>query len=76
MHEAAKDYKTALQEIVQRKSGQVLTYELAGENGPDHAKTFRMQVLLNGKAIGEGEGHSKKEAEQAAAAAAIRSIQK
>lgn len=76
VHDASKDHKTALQEIVQRKSGQVLTYELVGEHGPDHAKTFRMQVLLNGKAIGEGEGHSKKEAEQAAAAAAIRDMQK
>ncbi len=76
VHDASKDHKTALQEIVQRKSGQVLTYELVGENGPDHAKTFRMQVLLNGKPIGEGEGHSKKEAEQAAAAAAIRGMGK
>jgi ribonuclease III len=76
VHDASKDHKTALQEIVQRKSGQVLTYELVGENGPDHAKTFRMQVLLNGKPIGEGEGHSKKEAEQAAAAAAIRAMGK
>ncbi len=76
VHDASKDHKTALQEIVQRKSGQVLTYELIGENGPDHAKTFRMQVLLNGKPIGEGEGHSKKEAEQAAAAAAIRAMGK
>jgi ribonuclease III len=76
VHDASKDHKTALQEIVQRKSGQVLTYELVGENGPDHAKTFRMQVLLNGNPIGEGEGHSKKEAEQAAAAAAIRAMGK
>ena len=71
VHEASKDNKTALQEIVQRKSGQVLTYALVDERGPDHAKVFRMQVLLNGKPIGVGEGHSKKEAEQAAAKAAI-----
>ena len=71
----AKDHKTALQEIVQRKSGQQLTYALVGESGPDHAKTFRMEVCLNGEPIGTGEGHSKKEAEQAAAAAAIRTLE-
>ena len=75
VHEASKDNKTALQEIVQRKSGQVLTYELIGERGPDHAKTFCMEVRLNGQAIGTGEGRSKKEAEQAAAAAAIQKLQ-
>ena len=75
VHDAAKDHKTALQEIVQRKSGQQLTYALVGESGPDHAKTFRMEVCLNGEPIGTGEGHSKKEAEQAAAAAAIRALE-
>ena len=75
VHDAAKDHKTALQEIVQRKSGQQLTYTLIGESGPDHAKTFRMEVCLNGEPIGTGEGHSKKEAEQAAAAAAIQALE-
>ena len=75
VNEASKDNKTALQEIVQRKSGQVLTYELIGERGPAHAKTFCMEVKLNGEAIGTGEGRSKKEAEQAAAAAAIQKLQ-
>ena len=65
------DYKTALQELVQRQSGQSLVYELIGESGPDHAKSFRMQVLLNGKAVGSGEGHTKKEAEQSAAQNAL-----
>ena len=74
VHDAAKDHKTALQEIVQRKSGQQLTYALIGERGPDHAKIFRMEVRLNGQSIGTGEGHSKKEAEQAAAAAAIQAL--
>ena len=68
---AGRDYKTALQELVQRESGQVLTYHLTGESGPDHAKIFAMEVLLNGQAIGAGTGHSKKEAEQAAAKAAV-----
>ena len=71
VNRASRDHKTYLQELVQRKSGQVLSYELIGESGPDHNKTFQMQVLLNGQPIGQGTGHSKKEAEQAAANAAI-----
>ena len=71
---AGRDYKTALQELIQRESGQVLTYRLTGESGPDHAKIFSMEVLLNGEAIGSGQGHSKKEAEQAAARAAVEKL--
>lgn len=66
-----RDYKTALQELVQRESGQVLQYRLTGSSGPDHAKLFTVEVDLNGFTIGQGEGHSKKEAEQNAARAAI-----
>ena len=66
-----RDYKTALQELVQRESGQVLKYCLTGQSGPDHDKRFFVEVQLNGKAVGRGEGHSKKEAEQMAAKAAI-----
>ena len=68
---AGRDYKTALQELVQRESGQVLSYHLTGESGPDHDKVFAMEVLLNGQPIGAGQGRSKKEAEQAAAKAAV-----
>ncbi len=68
------DSKTALQELVQRQSGRVLGYELLSESGPDHDKTFHVRVLLNGRSLGEGTGHSKKEAEQAAAAAALRQL--
>lgn len=68
---ANRDYKTALQELVQRESGQVLAYRLTGESGPDHDKVFSVAVDLNGKTVGEGRGHSKKEAEQMAARAAI-----
>ena len=68
---ASRDYKTALQELVQRESGQVLSYRLTGESGPDHAKVFRVEVDLNGTPAGKGEGRSKKEAEQSAAKAAI-----
>ncbi len=65
------DCKTELQELVQKKSGSVLTYELLGESGPDHDKTFTSQVSLNGRPIGSGSGRTKKEAEQAAARAAL-----
>ncbi|MCD7857956.1 MAG: ribonuclease III [Clostridiales bacterium] len=74
-YEASRDYKTALQELVQRKSGQVLTYHLVGEAGPDHAKEFTMEVRLNGQAVGQGTGHSKKKAEQMAAKAAIAKLE-
>ena len=70
------DYKTALQELVQRQSGQVLSYELVGEEGSDHAKTFRMQVCLNGEPGGRGTGRTKKEAEQTAAASALEALRK
>ena len=69
-----RDYKTALQELVQRESGQVLRYQLTGEQGPDHNKLFFMEVALNGNAIGAGSGRSKKEAEQMAAKAAIEAL--
>ena len=72
---AGRDFKTALQELVQRESGQVLAYRLTGESGPDHAKTFCVEVQLNGKTIGAGQGRSKKEAEQAAAKAAVASLE-
>ncbi len=68
---ASRDYKTALQELIQRESGQKLTYRLIGEEGPDHAKRFSVAVELNGKVIGTGEGRTKKAAEQSAAKAAI-----
>lgn len=68
---ANRDYKTALQELVQRESGQVLEYRLTGSSGPDHAKIFAVEVDLNGSTVGAGQGHSKKEAEQNAAKAAI-----
>ena len=71
-----RDYKTALQELVQRESGQVLKYRLTGESGPDHDKRFFVEVDLNGTPVGNGEGHSKKEAEQMAAKAAIQKLRK
>ena len=68
------DYKTMLQELVQRKKDQVLLYTLLAEHGPDHNKRFEVAVSLNGRTVGQGEGSSKKRAEQAAAQAAIRAL--
>ena len=72
--EERRDYKTTLQEIVQRRSGQVLTYHMVDESGPDHNKTFLFQVRLNGAPVGQGRDHSKKEAEQAAARDALEKL--
>ena len=69
MHNA--DYKTALQELIQQKKNQVLTYALIGESGPDHDKRFEVEVRLNGTTIGTGSGSSKKRAEQDAARCAM-----
>ena len=68
---AFKDYKTLLQEIVQKNPGQTLEYVLTGESGPDHDKHFSVQVLLDNNIIGKGGGRSKKEAEQQAAREAL-----
>ena len=65
------DYKTKLQELVQQKKNQVLSYKLVAETGPDHDKHFEVSVSLNGKEVGQGEGRSKKRAEQEAARLAI-----
>lgn len=68
------DYKTALQELVQRKKDQELHYVLTGESGPDHDKHFEVEVCLNGAPVGKGSGSSKKRAEQSAAEAAIEAL--
>ena len=68
------DYKTSLQELVQQKKNQVLSYALVGESGPDHDKHFEVEVSLNGKVVGIGSGSSKKRAEQDAARVAIESL--
>ena len=68
------DYKTQLQEMVQQKKNQTLSYELVGQSGPDHDKRFDVEVSLNGVAVGFGSGSSKKRAEQDAARAAIEKL--
>ena len=65
------DYKTQLQELVQQKKNQVLSYSLVGQSGPDHDKKFDVEVTLNGDVVGQGSGSSKKRAEQMAAKIAI-----
>jgi len=68
------DYKTALQELVQQKKNQTLSYALVGQSGPDHDKQFDVEVSLNGTVVGTGSGRSKKRAEQMAAKAAIEKL--
>lgn len=65
------DYKTALQEELQKSGDVLIQYKLMESVGPDHAKTFKISVHANGKAIGTGMGKSKKDAEQMAAKAAL-----
>ncbi len=68
------DYKTQLQELVQQKKNQTLSYALVEERGPDHDKEFTVEVSLNGTVVGRGTGSSKKRAEQQAACAAIEKL--
>lgn len=66
-----KDYKTMLQEIVQKNKEEVLSYVLKSESGPDHLKVFEVDVHLNNNVFATGKGRSKKEAEQEAARLAL-----
>lgn len=70
------DSKTILQEIVQEGGAKPVEYPLIKEEGPDHNKRFTVEAVVNGKVMGQGTGHTKKAAEQAAAYQAIRRIQK
>ncbi len=70
-HQSFKDYKTMLQEVVQRNPGEIVEYVLTGETGPDHDKRFEVEVHLNSNVIGRGIGKSKKRAEQEAAREAL-----
>ena len=65
------DYKTALQEKLQSRGITEIHYELIGETGPDHDKTFFVQLKVNDKAMTKGKGKSKKQAEQQAAEAML-----
>ena len=65
------DYKTVLQEIVQKSKGEKLSYEIVSESGPAHDRSFVCDVLINSNHISSGRGKSKKAAEQEAARAAL-----
>lgn len=65
------DFKTVLQEVVQKNPEEKVEYVLIGEEGPDHNKRFVVEVMLNSQVIGKGKGKSKKEAEQLAAKEAL-----
>ena len=68
------DCKTALQEIVQAKHDEPLEYEVINESGPDHAKVYTAVAKVGGKILGQGDGSSKKHAEQEAAFNALVSL--
>lgn len=65
------DYKTALQQFVQAAGNERLQYVCVNETGPDHDKTFEVEVRLNSNMIGKGIGKTKREAEQRAAKEAL-----
>lgn len=67
-----KDYKTNLQEIIQQNPEESISYILTDESGPDHDKSFTVEVRMNSNVIGVGSGKSKKQAEQMAAKEALR----
>ena len=68
--ESPADFKSALQERLARR-GAVVTYDVTGEMGPPHERTFEVAAVVGGEQVAHGSGRSKKEAEQAAAAAAL-----
>lgn len=69
-----EDYKTRLQEEIQKSKGKTIRYALIKEEGPAHDKVFYVEVYINDKKTGEGNGKSKKEAEQKAAKEALENI--
>jgi ribonuclease-3 len=72
---AGGDYKSALQELLQARDLPLPDYRLIGTVGPDHQKRFHVEVVVNGEALGEAFGASKKDAEQEAARAALEAVE-
>lgn len=73
-NDSSGDFKSELQELVQKGDTGKVSYESVGESGPEHAKIFEVCVLIDGKRIASGKGTSKKDAEQAAAAEAMKKV--
>ncbi len=71
-----KDYKTVLQEILQKNGNVDIEYVIIDEKGPDHEKVFTAEVKFNNKILATGEGKSKKQAEMEAAQKALENIKK
>jgi ribonuclease III len=71
----ADDYKSALQELLARR-GELVAYAVADEEGPPHDRTFRVVARVSGEELGRGSGRSKKDAEQAAARAALQALER
>ena len=71
-----KDYKTVLQEILQEHGDISIKYRTIKEEGPDHKKTFTVELLIKNKKVSEGQGNNKKQAEMNAAKEAIAQIKK
>jgi ribonuclease III len=71
---AGRDHKSALQELLQGRGQPVPDYVVAAEEGPSHRRRFRVQCVLEGRVVSEGEGHSKKEAQQDAARKALTAL--
>lgn len=71
-----KDYKTVLQEILQKHGDVNIEYKITKESGPDHDKVFEAEVLYNGRILAKGTGKSKKNAEMDAAKLAIELLKK
>ena len=68
------NYKSMLQQYIQKADGKTPTYRVAGEKGPDHSKQFTVQAMVGKKILGVGEGKNKKEAEQRAAEESLRML--
>ena len=71
---AAIDYKSRLQELIQSREQKIPSYQVTGTSGPDHIKTFNVEVRLRNELLGSGSGKSKKEAETEAARKALKKL--
>lgn len=74
-HVGDKDYKTVLQEKLQEHGDVKIQYELIKEEGPDHNKTFEVELSCNGKKLAKGQGRSKKAAQMKAAQKALENLE-